>query len=222
MPARPSPRPAPHPHLRLCPRRAGALAVTLLLAAAAPALRAQDVQHAPHAQHAPAEAATCDLAGITAPQLYGRWTLELPQVGERGTLVLSQHPEFSESLRGHFEYGPDASDPARAGSVTRAIASGDVAQGHFDLDESSDGKAITATWSGELTPGACGREIRGRWRDLDRDRQSDFVLRRLPPAPAARVAPARPGAAPAARTGVDGASGGVRSGDTTLHLGDAP
>ena len=65
--------------------------------------------------------------------------MELPQLGERGTLVLRQHPEFAASLRGEFEL-----------AGVRSIASGDVEEGEFNLDESHDGKRLSAFWNGRL------------------------------------------------------------------------
>ncbi|MEZ5629998.1 MAG: hypothetical protein R3F09_04740 [Burkholderiaceae bacterium] len=111
-------------------------------------------------------------SSLRASDLYGTWRVELPQAGLAGTLVLSQHPEFRESLRGHFSYGDITS-----------IASGDVEEGEFNLDESRDGKSLFAFWSGHIQPGSCGNEIRGRWEPLAKAGQptlsaSDFMLRR--------------------------------------------
>ncbi|MDR0276035.1 MAG: hypothetical protein LBI48_12000 [Burkholderiaceae bacterium] len=138
-------------------------------AVALPAV-AQQAQAPTASQAAPA----CPAASaLRASDLYGAWRVELPQVGLSGTLTLSQHPEFSESLRGRFSYG----------AIT-SIASGDVEDGEFNLDESRDGKALFAFWSGRVTPQSCGKEIRGRWEPLnDQPGQpplpaSDFVLRR--------------------------------------------
>jgi hypothetical protein len=109
---------------------------------------------------------------LHAAHLYGSWTVELPQAGQRGILTLRQHPEFAASLRGEFRYGGQTS-----------IASGDVEGGEFNLDESRDGKTLFAFWSGQLVPSACGAEIRGTWQPLAREGQpaaaeSSFVLRR--------------------------------------------
>ena len=114
-------------------------------------------------------------AALRASDLYGTWRVELPQAGLSGTLVLSQHPEFTESLRGRFSFG----------AIT-SIASGDVEDGEFNLDESRDGKSLFAFWSGKVTvtPQGCGKEIRGRWEPLNEQPgqpplpASDFVLRR--------------------------------------------
>ena len=112
-----------------------------------------------------------DVTRLRSAQLYGTWQLELTATGQRGQLTLSQHPEFSESLRGEFRYG-----------AQRSIASGDVEAGEFNLDELLDGKSLYAFWSGQLTPAKCGAEIRGTWQTLPRDGkpsvESPFVLRR--------------------------------------------
>ncbi|ARU04049.1 hypothetical protein CCO03_04600 [Comamonas serinivorans] len=131
---------------------------------------------------ATAEPGTCrDVTRMTARDLYGEWRLSLLKPNVGGHMRLSQHPEFSESLRGHIAYGD-----------VQAIASGDVTAGQFDLDESADGKRMTATWSGKLTPAACGNEIRGTWTDLERDQSSAFVLRRVGGAAAAADAASTP------------------------------
>ncbi len=129
---------------------------------------------------APTEPSTLECPDVTrlhAAQLHGSWELELVQTGQRGQLTLRQHPEFSASLRGELRYGGQ-----------RSIASGDVEGGEFNLDESRDGKSLFAFWSGQLVPGACGAEIRGRWQPLAREGQpapaeSDFILRRAAASP---------------------------------------
>ena len=118
-----------------------------------------------------------DLAHWGARQLYGNWIVELPALGQRGTLLLRQHPDFSESLRGEFSYGGHTS-----------IASGDLDEGELNLDESRDGKSLFAFWTGQLVPASCGREIRGTWQQLPKPGQSalesPFVLRRVGAKPA--------------------------------------
>ena len=120
---------------------------------------------------APVNPACPDPNRWAARQLYGRWSIELPGLGERGELLLRQHPEFSESLRGEFSYGGHTS-----------IASGDLDEGELNLDESRDGKSLYAFWTGHLVVARCGREIRGTWQQLPQPGQpaleSPFVLRR--------------------------------------------
>ena len=133
-----------------------------------------DSKTAPQAQTvaSPVNPACPDLAGWGARQLYGAWELDLPALGQHGTLLLRQHPEFSESLRGEFSYGGHTS-----------IASGDLDEGELNLDESRDGKSLHAFWTGQLVPATCGREIRGTWEQVPHAGQpalkSPFVLRRV-------------------------------------------
>lgn len=148
--------------LALC---AGAFA--LLAACAAP----PPDRHA-SATSTPSTVDCPDVTRLHAAQLYGSWNVELVQAGLRGQLTLREHPEYSASLRGEFSYGG-----------RHSIASGDVEDGEFNLDESRDGKALHAFWSGKLVPAACGAEIRGTWQPLAQPGQpplpeSDFVLRR--------------------------------------------
>lgn len=155
-----------------------------------------------------------DVTQLKAEQLYGEWTLELPEANQRGRMRLSRHPEFSESLRGHIQYGP-----------VNAIASGDVAGGKFDLDESSDGKRLTGTWSGSLPPAGCGDEIRGQWTELETNLSSSFVLYRVKPAEARPTAPAALSTRPApgstaARPGF--ANNAPTNNDTREDVDDLP
>lgn len=143
---------------------AGLVCLVLLLGACA-----ADPTRAPAMDANPA----CpDLADWRAPQLYGTWDMELPDTGQRGSLRLSRHPEYGASLRGHFRYADGL----------RSIASGDLAGGAFNLDESVDSKTYYAFWTGHLVPDRCGDEIRGLWQRLPQggepEVQSTFVLRR--------------------------------------------
>jgi hypothetical protein len=112
-----------------------------------------------------------DVTRLSAGQLYGSWVVQFPQTGQSGTLTLRQHPEFSASLRGEFKYSGHTS-----------IASGDVENGEFNLDESRDGKSLFAFWNGKLIPSACGTEIRGTWQIVPApgqpEKESPFVLHR--------------------------------------------
>lgn len=113
-----------------------------------------------------------DLGDWGAPELYGTWDVELPGADRRAILVLSRHPEYSASLRGHLQYADGM----------RSIASGDLGDGAFNLDESADGKTYYAFWTGHLVSETCGDTIRGLWQRLPQDggpeEHSRFVLRR--------------------------------------------
>ena len=46
---------------------------------------------------------------------------------------------------------------------TTAQVSGDVDGGDLTLEESINGTNISATWTGQVVDGSCGKEIRGTW-----------------------------------------------------------
>ena len=46
---------------------------------------------------------------------------------------------------------------------TTAQVSGDVDDGDLTLEESISGTNISATWTGRVVDGSCGKEIRGSW-----------------------------------------------------------
>lgn len=119
----------------------------------------------------PAGAACPAAADVDSRQLYGSWQAQVDVGGttQQATLTLAQNPRYSGSLGGTVVRG-DA----------KALVAGDVDDGEFTLEESSDGRAITATWTGEVVEGSCGREIRGSWRDVADQSTHDFVLRRPP------------------------------------------
>ena len=84
--------------------------------------------------------------------LLGRWQAQMEGQASAWTLQLQPHPELRESVRGQVQ---------RTGAT--ALLSGDVDAGQLTLEESLDGKRISATWVGEVVEGSCAREIRGQW-----------------------------------------------------------
>ncbi|GDY36819.1 hypothetical protein ACINB_27110 [Acidovorax sp. NB1] len=105
--------------------------------------------------------------------LQGRWLAELrAPAAEGGTppppttavLQLGPHPELAHSVRG----------TTQRGSATAQV-SGDVDDGDLTLEESINGTNISATWTGRVVDGSCGKEIRGTWNNAHP----------TPPAPAA-------------------------------------
>ncbi|MBP6396133.1 MAG: hypothetical protein KA294_10045 [Giesbergeria sp.] len=107
--------------------------------------------------------------------LQGVWHADLPGHGGATVLRLGQHPELAGSVRGTLE---------RAGRTAQVV--GDVHAGELTLEESMDGKRISATWLGEVVEGQCGKEIRGQWMSPGADGGADgatdtsiaFVLRK--------------------------------------------
>ena len=105
---------------------------------------------------------------VEARDLYGQWRAEFTPASPLVTLLLERHPELSGSVRGVMLRGGE-----------RSWVSGDVDAGDFTLEESVNGKNISATWLGEVVPGSCGREIRGSWSTDDQSDKRQFVLRKV-------------------------------------------
>ena len=62
---------------------------------------------------------------------------------------------------------------------TTAQVSGDVDDGDLTLEESINGTNISATWTGRVVDGSCGKEIRGTWtQSTSPTHPSPFVLRK--------------------------------------------
>lgn len=110
-------------------------------------------------------------AAMDARHLQGQWRAEL-QGQPPALLRLGPHPELAESVRGTVQRG-----------TSTAQAVGDVDDGDLTLEESSDGTRISATWTGRVTEGRCGREIRGTWSSAQAPNTLiPFVLRKQAPA----------------------------------------
>lgn len=142
---------------------------------------AQNKPQAPSQTPLPADAAAPCLPAkkITAAQLHGWWTVQFvnPPAGlpAQASMRLERHEEFSESLAGeiHRDLTPVGGKPAPAGHKPRAQLAGDLEDGLFLLDESSNGTSITATWNGELVEGSCGKTIKGVWKDTSNSAPPD-------------------------------------------------
>lgn len=108
-------------------------------------------------------------AQITHVHLLGLWRASFDGLGQGATLLLESHPELAESVRGAIDRDGD-----------KALVAGDVGDGEFTLEESVDGVGISATWTGTVIDGSCGREIRGDWQAARDATARPFVLRKLP------------------------------------------
>lgn len=106
---------------------------------------------------------------VTYRHLLGLWRASFDGLPRGATLLLEQHPELAESVRGAIN---------RDGE--RSLVAGDVEDGEFTLEESADGVKIDGTWSGTVIDGSCGREIRGDWQRTSDSAPRAFVLRKLP------------------------------------------
>lgn len=102
------------------------------------------------AAHAQPNKAACTVHDHLPPaQLGGEWEARFwPEGGApeqptaQGRLRLERHPEYTAGVRGELVRGSGAQ--ARHSQV-----SGDVTDGEFHLDESDDGKNMSAVWSGQ-------------------------------------------------------------------------
>jgi hypothetical protein len=108
-------------------------------------------------------------ADVTPLHLYGLWRAEFDGQAPGATLLFEKHPELAGSVSGAIN---------RDGS--RTLLAGDVDDGAFTLEESGDGQNISATWSGAVVEGSCGKEISGTWSRTGNSKPRRFVLRKVP------------------------------------------
>ena len=110
-------------------------------------------------------------AEVAAVHLYGAWQVRWDGVNETATLTLWRSEDYPDGLRGIIRRGTGA-------AATEALVSAEVDQAGFVMEESRDGRAINATWSGAFTEQSCGKEIRGQWTDAATRTERAFVLRK--------------------------------------------
>ena len=123
---------------------------TLFLIAACACLVSARAENHSKPSHGPSDCPSA--AEMQQRHLLGRWQAQMEGQTSAWTLHLQPHPELRESVRGQVQ---------RTGAT--ALLSGDVDAGQLTLEESLDGKRISATWVGEVVEGSCAREIRGQW-----------------------------------------------------------
>ncbi|MFT4267825.1 MAG: hypothetical protein QM586_11505 [Xenophilus sp.] len=122
-----------------------------------------------------------DAGALPVQALYGRWLARFDGTPATTAVVeLHAHPEYAGSVRGSVARGGGGPAPA-----TTSQLAGDVTdEGVLVLDESRDGRSISAVWTAELAPASCGKEFKGTWRNAADDHSLSFVLSRtVPPAP---------------------------------------
>jgi len=116
---------------------------------------------------------------LTPAHMKGEWQVVWQDQGRSSgppeTVRFGPNPEFPDSLSGELLRGKQ-----------RLQLAGDVEDGLLTLEESPDGKTISATWTGQLQAGSCGNAFTGEWLpDADSPANSTraqpkrpFVLRR--------------------------------------------
>lgn len=112
-----------------------------------------------------------DAQALPLVALFGEWEVRIDGDPAGAVVRLAQHPDYA-GVRGRIERNGVAAELA-----------GDIDdEGLLTIDESQDGRSISATWSGALQPGSCGRVFEGTWRRAGDERTARFVLRKTAPA----------------------------------------
>jgi hypothetical protein len=105
---------------------------------------------------------------VAQAHMLGWWEAQFWNPAESASLLLGKNAHYADSFSG----------AVYRNNGERSGAAGDVDDGDFTLEESADGVRITATWTGEVVEGSCGREIRGTWQSARDRTERAFVLRR--------------------------------------------
>jgi hypothetical protein len=106
---------------------------------------------------------------VGALHLYGEWLATWPDGDAPATLQLGRNPEHADGVRGTLQRG-----------AAQALVAGDVDDGDFNLEESTDGRSIAATWTGKVLEHTCGKEIQGVWTRANGGGERRFILRKRP------------------------------------------
>ena len=145
-----------------------------------------------HSDAKNAPLAACLAATEVSPlHLYGLWRAEWPadagRPAVRATLLFEKHAEFAQSLSGGIRReGTELAGPTPPEPQLAQVA-GDVEDGEFNLEESANGRDITAVWTGRVVEASCGKEITGTWTAINpstttastpEPRERPFVLRK--------------------------------------------
>jgi hypothetical protein len=120
---------------------------------------------------ASAAQANCPTASqLTHAHMKGDWQVVWQEQGRASappeTVRFGPNPEFPDSLSGELLRGKQ-----------RVQLAGDVEDGQLTLEESPDGKSISATWTGQVQAGSCGTAVTGQW---TRDAGSPMAERQGP------------------------------------------
>ncbi|CAN5660401.1 hypothetical protein BH10PSE18_BH10PSE18_28360 [soil metagenome] len=152
-----------------CAGWVGLLIAALLSACAAPS--SVPIISTPAVKVRPAAPPGCPEAADELPvqALYGTWEARFDGVPGVARVTFAPHPDYAGSVRGTI---------VREGTNDAGSQlAGDIADdGLLTLDESRDGRSISAVWSGDMQAASCGREFKGTWRNAIDDRTRNFVL----------------------------------------------
>lgn len=124
---------------------------------AAPTRKSADCAHAP--------------STVAVDTLYGRWRVRIDGQPD-ATAELGPHPDYA-GVRGRL------ARPAGAAQLAGDIDD----EGMLALDESEDGRTISATWTLAVQPDSCGKEFKGTWQHAGDEAQRPVVITRISPSP---------------------------------------
>ncbi|MEO7242954.1 MAG: hypothetical protein ABIW85_08570 [Variovorax sp.] len=114
----------------------------------------------------PSPACAADAGEMPVQALYGIWQVRLGDIDAR--VALFAHPEYEGSVRGRMTQGGRVAELA-----------GDIDdEGTLTLDESANGRDISAVWSATFVAGGCGRLFEGTRRDAQSDTTQSVMLRK--------------------------------------------
>lgn len=113
----------------------------------------------------------CNSGPVKTNELLGQWQVQwsgdLAGEPTDARLVFAANPEFADSLLGLLDL-----------KQKRHELAGDIEEELLTLEESSDGKSISANWSLRAVSGRCGKELTGTWVRASDGKQRQVVLRR--------------------------------------------
>ena len=120
----------------------------------------------------PGARASCpdDAADLPTRSLYGAWEARIDGQPGVARVELRRHPDY-DGVRGTIQ---------RAGQPPAQLA-GDInpSDGQLALDESQDGRSISASWTGVMDAQSCGKRFSGNWHAATDDKDHAFTLDRV-------------------------------------------
>lgn len=111
---------------------------------------------------------------VESKHLIGTWRITQPQHPEASALLtLEPHPEHEDSLRGVLR-------PSQGDQTRTVWLVGDIEDGELVMDESLDGRTISAIWVAQPVAESCGRLLKGERRAAGEDSTEALVMTYVP------------------------------------------
>lgn len=114
---------------------------------------------------------------VESKHLIGTWRITQPQHPETSALLeLARHPEHEDSLRGVLR-------PSQGDQTRTVWLVGDIEDGELVMDESLDGRTISAIWVARPVAQSCGRLLKGERRPAGEDSTEPLEMTYVPKPP---------------------------------------